>query len=180
MRKMFFFISVFSTWIPLRNEIWRGGFAALRLKTSRGQRLQMTRRGCRLEAGIRRRPLLLLLPREEMRLAAPPPSPPGKRAEDAEYEEGGEEAARPRSCKDLPGEQVVRLVAPLLLNLLDFGSLEGFHQQLAGLAPALWERMRPSHWLKVNYTPTNSNKKKAFSLVERLSTPTNSNNEEAF
>jgi hypothetical protein len=81
-----------------------------------------------------------------VRLSAPPPSPPGQRAEDAEYEEGGEKAARPRSCKDLPREQVVGLVAPLLLHLLDFGSLEGLHQQLAGLAPSLCER--PSHWLK--------------------------------
>ncbi len=97
----------------------------------------MTRRGCRLEAGIRRRPLWLLLSGEEVRLAAPPPSPPGKRAEDAEDEEGGEEAARPRPCEDLPREQVVGLVAPLLLHLLDLGSLEGFHQQLAGLAPSL-------------------------------------------
>jgi hypothetical protein len=90
---------------------------------------------------------LLLFPREEVRLAAPPPSPPGERAEDAEYEEGGEEATRPSPCKDLPREQVERLFAPLLLHLLDFGSLEGFHQQLAGLAPALWKK-RPSHWLK--------------------------------
>ncbi len=97
----------------------------------------MARRGCRLEAGIRRRPLLLLLPREEVRLAAPPPSPISQRAEDAEYEEGGEEAARPRPCKDLPREEGVRLFAPLLLHLLDLGSLEGLHQQLAGLAPSL-------------------------------------------
>ncbi len=107
----------------------------------------MTRRGCRLEAGIRRRPLWLLLPGEEVRLAATPPSPPGQRAEDAEDEEGGEEAARPCSCQHLPREQVVRLFAPLLLHLLDLGSLEGFHQQFAGLAPALWKK-RPSHWLK--------------------------------
>jgi hypothetical protein len=80
---------------------------------------------------------LLLLPREEVWLAAPPASPLSQRAENAEYEEGGEKAARPRPCKDLPREQVMGLVAPLLLHLLDFGSLESFHQQLAGLAPAL-------------------------------------------
>ncbi len=135
---MFFsFLSVqLSTWIPLRNEIWRG-FTLLPLEAGRAQRLKVTRRGCRLEAGIRRRPLLLLLPREEMRLAASPPSPISQRAEDAEYEEGGEKAARPRPRQDLPREQVVRLVAPLLLHLLDLGPLEGFHQQLAGLAPSL-------------------------------------------
>jgi hypothetical protein len=139
MRKKFcsFFISVFSTWIPLRNEIWRG-FTLLPLEAGRAQRLKMARRGCRLEAGIRRRPLLLLLPREEVWLSAPPPSPPGERAEDAEDEEGGEKAARPRSCQHLPREQVERLVAPLLLHLLNLGSLEGFHQQFAGLTPSLY------------------------------------------